>query len=472
MDRPDDDNGVQEWNFDGLIGPTHHYGGLSPGNVASRSHGRTVSNPRAAALEGLAKMRALADLGVRQAVVPPLERPALHVLRALGFTGSSDEAVLRAAARDAPELLSACLSASSMWTANAGTTTPATDHADGRVHFTPANLARNFHRAIEAPDTAALWRQLLPDPARFVHHPPLIGGTALADEGAANHVRLAPAHGRGPGLHLFVYGEDGADDGESPRPRRFPARQTRAASAAVARLHGLNPAHVVFAQQSPAAIDAGVFHNDVIATGNEGLFLCHADAFVDTPAVVAELAQRWRALYPPADAEPLRVRVVPASELPLAEAVCTYLFNAQLVTLPPTGDDDRRAMAFVAPAECRESPAASALLDGWLADDDNPIRAVRFLDLRGSMRNGGGPACLRQRVILSPAEAAALPPGIRFDAALHERLITWVRRNYRETLGPDDLASPDLLHEALAALDELTHILGLGPVYRFQRAGS
>ena len=464
----DDDNDVQEWNFDGLIGPTHHFGGLSPGNVASRAHGRRVSHPRAAALEGLAKMRALADLGVRQAVVPPLARPAVHVLRALGFAGP-DEAVLRAAGRDAPELLSACASASSMWTANAGTTTPAADHADGRTHFTPANLARNFHRAIEAPETAALWQRLLPDPARFAHGPPLPGGPAFADEGAANHTRLCPAHGAGPGLHLFVYGTT-AFHPENVQPQRFPARQTREASEAVARLHGLDPARVVFARQNPAAIDAGVFHNDVIATGNEGMFLFHAEAFADTPAVTAELARRWQAFYP--DAEPLRLREVPAAELPLVEAVRTYLFNSQLVTLPAP-DGGRRAMALVAPAECRESLAASAVLGRWLADEANPIRAVVYLDLRGSMSNGGGPACLRQRVVLSRAEAAAIPPGIRFDAALHERLAAWVRRRYRETLGPDDLASPDLLRESRVALDELTGILGLGgSVYPFQRAGA
>lgn len=472
MERGDDDGNVREWNFDGLIGPTHHYGALSPGNLASEAHGHRVSHPRAAALEGLSKMRALADLGVPQAVVPPLERPAVHVLRALGFTGPSDEAVLRAAGRDAPELLSACMSASSMWTANAGTTTPATDNADGRVHFTPANLARNFHRAIEAPDTAALWQRLLPDPARFVHHPPLPGGPAFADEGAANHTRLAPSSsgGAGPGLHLFVHGGSalGRPDAGETRPRRFPARQTREASEAVARLHGLDPAHVVFARQHPAAIDAGVFHNDVIATGNEGLFLFHAGAFADPNAVAAGLAGQWRALYP--DAEPLRLVEVAASELSLAEAVRTYLFNSQLVTLPAPGGE--RAMALVAPAECRESPAASALLGRWLADDAIPIRAVLYLDLRGSMRNGGGPACLRQRVVLSRAEAAALPPGIRFDAKLHDRLAAWVKRHYRETLDPGDLTSPDLLREVRAALDELTGILGLGSIYRFQLAGA
>lgn len=462
---------VQEWNFDGLIGPTHHYGGLSPGNVASLTHGQQVSNPRAAALEGLAKMRVLSDLGVPQAVVPPLERPALHVLRALGFSGS-DEAVLRAAGREAPELLSACASASSMWTANAGTTTPAADHPDGRVHFTPANLLRNFHRAIEAPDTAALWQRLLPaSTGRFVHHPPLPGGPAFADEGAANHTRLCPPGLAGPGLHLFVYGTTSLQP-EPTQPQRFPARQTSEASAAVARLHGLDPARVIFARQNPAAIDAGVFHNDVIATGHASVFAFHAEAFADTPAVVGELARRWATCYP--DAGPLRLLEVTSAELPLTEAVRTYLFNGQLVSVPSAAAGDwggPTALVLVAPAECRESPAASAVIGRWLADDANPIAEVRYLDLRGSMRNGGGPACLRQRVVLSGAEAEALPPGIRFDAASHGRLADWVRRHYRETLGPGELTSPELLRESRAALDELTGLLGLGSIYPFQRTG-
>lgn len=475
--RHDDEEEVQEWNFDGLIGPTHHYGGLSVGNVASQTHRARVSHPREAALQGLAKMRALADLGVPQAVVPPLERPAVHVLRGLGFTGSSDEAVLHRAARDAPDLLGACVSASSMWAANAGTVTPSADSGDGRVHFTPANLARNFHRAIEAPDTAELWGRLLPDPARFTHHPPLGGGSAFADEGAANHTRFCPAYGQAPGLHLFVFGESAFQRNLS-RPRHFPARQTREASQAVARLHGVgvvDPGRAVFAQQNPAAVDAGVFHNDVIATGNGDVFLFHAEAFVETPGVVAELCRRYRALHP--DADPLRCLEVRAVELSLEEAVRTYLFNSQLVTLPPTktaGENSRSraAMALVAPAECRESPAVSALIARWVADPENPIRDVRFLDLRGSMRNGGGPACLRQRVVLSRAEAAALPPGIRFDATLHERLGTWVRRHYRETLTHADLASSELMAESRAALDELTRILGLPSLYPFQCAGA
>ena len=51
---------AREFNFDGLVGPSHNYAGLSFGNVASFSNVKSASNPKQAALQGLAKMRALA----------------------------------------------------------------------------------------------------------------------------------------------------------------------------------------------------------------------------------------------------------------------------------------------------------------------------------------------------------------------------------------------------------------------------
>ena len=46
--------------FDGLAGTTHSYAGLSAGNLAAMPHAGQLGNPRAAALEGLAKMRLVA----------------------------------------------------------------------------------------------------------------------------------------------------------------------------------------------------------------------------------------------------------------------------------------------------------------------------------------------------------------------------------------------------------------------------
>src|SRR2546421_8290474 len=146
----------REYNFDGLVGPTHNYAGLSFGNVASQQHAGQAADPRGAALQGLAKMRFVASLGVGQAVLPPHERPSLRTLRRLGFRGS-DEEVLVQAARD-PELKDQLLrissSAAAMWTANAATSVPGEDAADRRLHLIPADLTAMFHPSPEAGATA------------------------------------------------------------------------------------------------------------------------------------------------------------------------------------------------------------------------------------------------------------------------------------------------------------------------------
>ncbi|HVO87171.1 MAG TPA: N-succinylarginine dihydrolase, partial [Casimicrobiaceae bacterium] len=112
------DRRMLDTNFDGLPGPTHNYAGLAAGNLASARHAGRASNPREAALQGLAKMRALARRGHAQAVLPPHERPYIPLLRNLGF-GGDDNAVLARAAREAPHLLAASASAAAMWVANA-----------------------------------------------------------------------------------------------------------------------------------------------------------------------------------------------------------------------------------------------------------------------------------------------------------------------------------------------------------------
>lgn len=448
-----------EVNFDGLVGPTHNYAGLSLGNVASMAHGGAASNPREAALQGLAKMKFLADLGLKQAVLPPHERPSLETLRALGFSGS-DADVLRAAARHAPKLLVACSSASNMWVANAATVAPSADTADGRAHFTPANLVSKFHRSIEPPQTARTLRAIFRDEARFAVHEPLPGGQAMGDEGAANHTRLAPTHGH-YGLHFFVYGHSAL--GAPPvkaKTRKFPSRQAFEASAAVARRHELGEDNTVFAQQAPEAIDAGVFHNDVISVGNENVLFYHEKAFVGTTAVVAELRRRYEKLNPGDEFVALRV---PARRVPLQDAVKSYLFNSQLVTVAP-GE-----MALIAPRDCAGTPRVRDFLRELVGRGGTPVSQVHYFDLKQSMRNGGGPACLRLRVVLNDAELASLPPGVFLDDQSHARLTAWVKKHYRDKLTHADLADPQLLDESRRALDELTRMLGLGSIYPFQR---
>jgi succinylarginine dihydrolase len=396
-------------------------------------------------------MKALADRGYAQAVLPPHERPDVAALRSLGFTGD-DATIIARAARDHAPLLAACSSAAAMWAANAATVSPSADTADRRVHFTPANLMSHFHRAIEAPTTTRVLRAVFADEGRFAVHDPLPAAAELGDEGAANHTRFAsdPA---APGIELFVYGRVAYATAASS-PSRFPARQTREASQAIARRHGLDPARTLFAQQSPAAIDAGVFHNDVIAVGNEVVLFCHESAFVEQDALLTELSAAVGAGFTPI--------VVRAADVSVERAVTTYLFNSQLL---PRADG---GMLLVAPAECAEDPSVGAYL-ARLVDAGGPIREILTFDLRQSMRNGGGPACLRLRVALTAVERAAIGANVWLDDALHAALVGWVEKNYRDRLAPADLADPALLVEGRRALDELSALLGLGNVYPFQR---
>ncbi|MGA2230324.1 MAG: N-succinylarginine dihydrolase [Tepidisphaeraceae bacterium] len=443
---------AHEVNFDGLVGPTHNYAGLAFGNIASATNQGRKSNPKKAALEGLAKMMVLARLGVRQAVLPPHPRPDVSALRRLGFSGP-DQTVLQTARRDAPHLLAACASASAMWTANAATVSPSADTADGRVHFTPANLVSQLHRSLEAPTTARILKAIFRDEAVFAHHPPLPCAATVADEGAANHLRLAPAHGQ-PGIEVFVYGREGRSAGDA-LARKFPARQTLEASQAVVRAHQLDNS-ALFLRQNAAAIDAGAFHNDVVAVANENVLLCHAQAWEAQPDAIKRLARALRSR-----GGELIAITVNARQVSLAEAVCTYLFNSQIVSLADG------SMALIAPQECRRAPRVRDFLDR-LPEMGTPIRKVHFVPVRQSMRNGGGPACLRLRVVLNERELAAAHPGVFLTPQLFDSLSAWIERHYREELRPADLPDPKLLDESRRALDELTALLALGSIYDFQ----
>lgn len=442
-----------EINFDGLVGPTHNYAGLSFGNVASASNRDQVARPRAAALQGLAKMRMMHRRGMVQGVMAPVGRPDLGFLRALGFSGS-DGAVWEAAMRTEPGLARQALAASSMWTANAATVSPGPDCGDGRLHFTVANLTTMLHRALEAPQTERLLRIVFPDPEHFAVHAALPHHPALADEGAANHMRLCADHGAS-GIEVFVYGREATGGA----PERFPARQTLESVRAIARAHGLDPARTMFARQSAEAIDAGAFHNDVVAVSNEAVTFFHERAFADKEAYKAEATAKARGLFEPVFVE------VPQARVPLADAIQSYLFNAQLVRFPGAA-----RMSLIAPSEVQENSATAAYVAD-LTQSDGPIGEVVAMDLRESMRNGGGPACLRLRVAVTAEQRAAINPGFLVDDALLDALEAWVGTHYRETLAPGDLADPSLVTEVHAALDALTAILPLGrDFYPHQRA--
>jgi succinylarginine dihydrolase len=441
---------AREFNFDGLVGPSHNYAGLSFGNVASFSNVKSASNPKQAALQGLAKMRELARRGFAQAVMPPQARPNFRLLRSLGF-GGSDADVLARAWREAPVILACAYSASPMWTANAATVSPSADTFDGRVHFTAANLNNKLHRASEHLQSSRTLRALFGDERHFAVHDALPSTPAFGDEGAANHTRLCASHGA-RGVELFVYGRVEFDPA-APAPKKYPARHTLEASQAVARLHQLDAARTVFASQNPDVIDQGVFHNDVIAVGNGNVLMYHEQAFADTGAVLDQLRRAMADVG--AELTPLRVD---ARDVSVADAVASYLFNSQLLTKA----DGK--MALVVPHECKENAAVARYLE-QLVGGAGPVDELIDFDLRQSMRNGGGPACLRLRVALTDAEAAAMHQGVVMTEALYARLVAWVERHYRDRLEPSDLADPRLAIECASALEDLTRIIDLPGLY-------
>lgn len=408
-----------EINFDGIIGPSHNYAGLSLGNLASAKNAGAVSQPRAATLQGLAKMRANIALGLTQGLLLPHDRPNRGWLDSLGTDFANAEPHVRACA----------FSASPMWAANAATVSPAPDTGDGKCHLTVANLQTMPHRSHEWSGTLAQLRLAFADPAFAVHAPV---PAPFGDEGAANHMRLCASHGA-PGVEVFVYGRSGGP---------FPARQHIEASKAVARLHGLDPARALFVQQSEAAIAAGAFHNDVVAVANERVLFTHEHAFADKERFYADL----RRLMPEVE-----IVEVPAARVSLADAITSYLFNAQLVTLPDG------SMALVLPTEARDTPSVWNWLEEHVAGN-GPIRRLAPVDVRQSMANGGGPACLRLRVVCDPD---TVDPRFLLDAAKIARLEAVVAAHWPETIDAGALGSAALAEQVHHARNALLDALDL-----------
>jgi succinylarginine dihydrolase len=411
---------LREINFDGIIGPSHNYAGLSLGNLASSTNKDNISHPKAAALQGVEKMRHNLRLGLPQGFFLPLPRPNHEWLGELGTT-----------AADAPETLrTAAFSASAMWAANAATVSPAPDTNDGRCHLTVANLRTMAHRSHEWPDTLAQLRLVFADGEHFRVHRPI--PPAFGDEGAANHMRLTGAHGAA-GIEVFVYGQRGG---------AFPARQHIEASRAIARLHQLDPDRTLFVCQSEEAIAAGAFHNDVVAVANENVLFAHEQAFEDRPAFYVDL----RRLMPEVE-----IVEVAASAVSLEDAVKSYLFNAQLVTLP--GGE----MALVLPEEARDTPNVRQWLEKMVVGN-GPIRKLFFVDVRQSMANGGGPACLRLRVVADPG---TVDPRFMADENKLDTITAVIEKHWPEQISPGALLDMGFSEKIEAAREALLQALHL-----------
>ncbi|MFN7399372.1 MAG: N-succinylarginine dihydrolase [Sandaracinobacter sp.] len=423
---------MPELNLDGLVGPSHNYAGLSLGNIAATTNAGGISAPRKAALQGLAKMRRLVELGLPQGLLLPHRRPNTRFLRGMGFEGD-DRQVIADCAREDPQLLAAAFSASAMWTANAATVSPAADTADGRTHFTVANLVTMPHRSQEWPETLGQLKLAFADERHFAVHWPVAPG--FGDEGAANHMRFCTGH-ENAGVEAFVYGLN--------RGGKFPARQHVRSSQAVARTHGVRQA--LFIAQADGAIQAGAFHNDVVAVANEHVLFAHEEAFEDRAGALALLTERVPGFC---------LVEAPSADVPLKDAISSYVFNAALVSVG-AGE-----MALILPKEAEETPSVWRWLQRVQKDPSNPISQLHVLDLRESMKNGGGPACLRLRVALSDDALAAVDPRFLVDAAKLDRLERLMEEWWPEAIAPAELSNADFWRQCHAGHDALLEALGI-----------
>lgn len=419
---------VYEVNFDGLVGPTHNYAGLACGNLHSVNNKSKPSNPKQAALQGLDKMKLMHDLGYKQAIIPPQERPLIN-----NYEDYQNMAINA--------------SASSMWVANSSTVVPSTDSKNGKLNLLTANLNFTHHRRIEAPQTFATLNKIFNDTSKFLIHSPLESNGELDDEGAANHTRFCNSYDE-EGLHFFVYGR--SSDTSEEVPQKYPARQTFEASKKVAETMQIK--NVVFAQQSAESIDAGVFHHDVIGVGNKDLYFYHEKALAEEAETIVKLQDSFNGK--------LNFLRVMESEVSMDLAVETYLFNSQLV-------ECEEGHMLIAPIRCHRNASVRKYLQS-ITGNQKHIKKVHYANLEQSLWNGGGPACLRLRVMMNDREFRALHPGVIFTDKLHLRLRTWVKKYYVGNLIYEDLFAPSYIKLCRDALSELTDILGLGSIYPFQ----
>ena len=436
-----------EFNFDGLIGPTHNYSGLSEGNIASFNNSKKTSSPLNAALQGLEKMKLLIDLGIPQGIFLPHERPNLNFLRSHGFLGSDTE-IVASAGKNSNLLLNQSYSASSMWAANAATFSPSIDSQDSIAHITPANLFSMPHRRIEAEFT---YQQLniIFNRSHFKIHKPINPSDLMGDEGAANHLRITNHH-LDKGIQIFVYGRDSFQESLN-----VVARQSKAASEYIANSHKLDMEQTFFLKQNMKAINSGSFHNDIVSLSTENVFIFHEEAFNDSKNEIKKIRSAFKA-----EDECFFIEIL-KNDIPLDILVNSYLLNSQLVR-NPSGD-----MTFIMPFEVKNYSECTE----WLAriKENSPIKDFKYIDIKQSMMNGGGPACLRFKIVVNENEFNNINPNFLLTPVLIKKLESLIKNSYRDTLEIRDLADPELINESYTILDNLTQIFKTGSIYNFQK---
>ena len=445
---------MSEINFDGLIGPTHNYSGLSDGNIASKKNFFSVSNPKEAALQGLKKAKILINAGLNQGLFLPHERPFIPGLKKLGFSGDN-ETILKSAYEYSKVLLSNFSSASSMWAANAATISPSPDTKDGKVHITPANLNTMFHRSLESDFTYTQCKLIFSDTC-FVVHKPALSISGYGDEGAANHLRISKTH-EDKGFEIFVFGESAFKEEAFAEYQKtsFIKRQALEVSKSVALSHKLDRNNVFYLQQHPRAIDKGSFHNDIVSLSNENIFIAHEKAFLNRDVLNHVLK------HLELEVENFNYIEIPDKEIPLDDIISSYLLNSQLFT---NGEGE---MQLILPAEVQNYENCMQWLEKLKQTSD--IKLFDFVNIKQSMMNGGGPACLRLKAILNDGEIKKVNKNFILNNKRLELIEDLIEREYRDELYPDDLKDPSLLDESRKVLDELTQIFGTGSIYEFQK---
>ena len=435
-----------EANFDGIVGPTHNYGGLSEGNIASISNSQNPANPKKAALQGLKKMKILRDAGLIQGVFLPHERPYLAKMRELGFTGS-DKQIINKVANHSPHLLHNLYSASSMWSANAATVSPSVDTNNQKIHITPANLNSMFHRSVESDFTYHQCLQIFKNKSFKIHKPtPSISG--YGDEGAANHLRIASSHEQ-MGYEIFVYGTSAFKTYNSSI-----MRQAKEISHTVASKHQLNKEHYFLLQQNQDAIQQGSFHNDIVSLSNENLFIAHERAFEDRNIfnkIITVLEK---------NVNNFQFIEIKENEIPLTDIIKSYLLNSQLVSI---ADGE---MLMVLPADVQNFDNCMQWIDKF--KQISPVKKFEFIDIKQSMMNGGGPACQRLKVLMNEKEFEGVNQNFILDNDKEERIKDLIQSYYRDRLLPDDLKDPNLFDEFQMILDQYTQIFDAENFYSFQ----
>jgi succinylarginine dihydrolase len=417
---------VIEVQIDSLVGLTHHFGAHAHGNLASQSHGGQVSCPQKAALQGLEKMKWVMDQGGPQWVLPPLRRPRLDVLQQLGFWGTNAQQLCANVWQDASHLLKAVSSSSFIWTANLGYVAPRLDTQDGKLHLSISNLNSHFHRQLEA-EARFVQLQYIFQKGDVVIHPP-VNYRGFEDEGAANHTRLEGPES-GP-LHIFVHGGRHG-------------RQQLEAQKCWVRQSGLVDDRVLYLEQSQTALEGGVFHNDVIATGHGQHYFIHEKAYTEE-----SLDQLHSVFNAKGD---LILLITSQRDLDLSASVSTYLYNSQIIEKP------NGHLSLLLPREC-DRPDVQGVLKSW--QRVKPMDE-HFMDLGESMMNGGGPACLRWRCLITEQQFQACHYGVQLTASLFQDLGEWILCHYPEHHRWEDLQASFWWKNEARAFEELSMILDI-----------